>query len=142
MTNGLHSQRTCREVLCPRLPRLSGSELLNDVVRALGVEFVPADPQFGEQIDELTPPPLRQTNTLVDGRVEVPGGFGGRPPARGVMTASVVRASDGCGSRRTNFSSSSRSMTFVTVAGGMRKVLLIQLKVRADSGSVASQART
>ena len=33
-------------------------------------------------------------------------------------------------------------MMLVTVAGGMRRVLLIQLRVRADSGSVANQART
>ena len=63
-------------------------------------------------------------------------------PPRAVITASVVRASEGCGARRTNLSSSSRSMMSVTVAGGMRRVLLIQLRVRAESGSVASQART
>ena len=33
-------------------------------------------------------------------------------------------------------------MMFVTVAGGMRSVLLIQLRVRDDSGSVASQVST
>lgn len=33
-------------------------------------------------------------------------------------------------------------MMFVTVAGGMRRVLLIQLSVSEDSGSVASQVRT
>ncbi len=33
-------------------------------------------------------------------------------------------------------------MMFVTVAGGMRRLLLIQLSVRADSGSVASHVST
>ena len=33
-------------------------------------------------------------------------------------------------------------MMFVTVAGGMRSVLLIQLSDSDDSGSVASQAST
>ena len=61
---------------------------------------------------------------------------------RAVITASVVRASDGWGTRRTSLSPSSLSMMFVTVAGGMRKVLLIQLRAREDSGSMANQART
>ena len=61
---------------------------------------------------------------------------------RAVMTARVVRASDGCATRRTSLSASSRSMRLVTVAGGMRRVLLIQLSESDVSGSIASQART
>ena len=58
------------------------------------------------------------------------------------MTASVVRASDGCATRRTSLSASSRSMRLVTVAGGMRSVLLIQLSESDVSGSIASHVST
>ncbi len=60
----------------------------------------------------------------------------------GVITAIVVRASVGCATRSTRPSAWSRSMMLVTVAGGMRRVRLIQLRVTDDSGSVASQVNT
>ncbi len=59
-----------------------------------------------------------------------------------MITAIVVRASVGWGTRRRSSSASSRSMMLVTVAGGMRNVRLIQLRVTDDSGSVASQVST
>ena len=128
--------------VAPALARLAGAKLLDHLVRALDVEFVPARPQLGEQIDELARCRSDRPILLVDGRVQILRRVRRHPRPRGVITASVVRASEGWGTRRTSFSSSSRSMMFVTVAGGMRSVLLIQLRVRADSGSVASQART
>ena len=82
--------------------------------------------------------PMRSYTSALRSRVASMASF--RP--RAVMTASVVRASDGCGTRRTSLSASSRSMRFVTVAGGMRSVLLIQLSVSDDSGSVASHVST
>ena len=58
-------------VATPRLACLARSDLLNDLVRSLDVELVPARPQVGKQVDELAPLPLGQADLFVHGCVQV-----------------------------------------------------------------------